>query len=416
MVPPAPAPADHADPPWLTRIQNILHLSKGGVVVGLEGAHLACAGPLIGQLLEGSADVRVCFSGRELLAAPEGSRLVLLHAARDAELLNLVRPVVAERRLRVFVWLQSGDRSELSRRSRDFLDWMQLTIDVPSFAPRYAMAALERGLDGGASLVWEGQSLEELVPEIARLRPGVDEDEALAAMRRGPVVICNARGMTEVDRFEALHHAAGQGFAMIWEGPNVLPERSTRIIAYPLDWEVASAWLDGAGVREPRIEAAKLDLDPVAVSYRAGREPPPLLASGPESQSFAVSVMGPRPEPLREYFPAGLVTLTAELDSNDQLVLRKQGIPLSLHGDRLEIIDDPSSLPVEVEIRDFDSGGTHWTVEAHHGDRVWEREPTGCRSRWVETEEVEVVVVATSASGPRSQARSFFLTITPIAP
>lgn len=79
------------------------------MIIGLEGAHPACAGPLVELLLEEGAPVRACFTARELLDAPEDARVVLLHAARYADFLNMVRPVVSERRLRVLVWRQQGD-------------------------------------------------------------------------------------------------------------------------------------------------------------------------------------------------------------------------------------------------------------------------------------------------------------------
>ena len=383
------------------------------MVIGLEGAHLACAGPLMERLLEGGADVRVCFSGRELLAAPEGSRVVLLHAARDAELLNMVRPAIAERRLRVFVWLQHGDRRELRRRARDFLDWMQLTVEVPSFVPTYAMKALRRALDDGASLLWEGPPLRELIPGVTVLLPHVADGDALAAMQKGPVVIHEPRGKDEVTHLEALHRAAGNRWGIIWEEPDVAPEHAERVIAKPLDWEVASTWLGDAGVDQPRIEAARLELDPIAVSRRAGREPPPLCAAGEAAGGSALqpgTETGPRA--LRVVFPSQPVTLTLERDDQGQLVVRYQDTPLSLFHDALEIVEEPSSLPVTIEIHDFESRGERWTANAQHGAHAWARGAGCCHSTWDATEgEVEVVVIASSPRGS-SQSRAFFLEVT----
>lgn len=413
MVPPAPAADDRADSAWLTQIRSILQLSAGGVLVGLEGAHPACAGPLVEQLLEAGTSVLICFSGRELLAAPEGSRVVLLHAARDAEILNMARPIVAERRLQVFVWLQHGDRRELSRRARDFLDWMQLTVEVPTFVPTYAIKALRRALDDGGSLLWEGLPLRELIPEVTVLRPNVADGNALAAMQKGPVVVHAARGKDEVTHFEALHRAAGNRWGIIWEEPDVVPEHADRVIAKPLDWEVASAWLGDAGVDEPRIEGARLELDPIAISRRAGRELPALAAAGDAAGGHAVQRgTETSPKALRVLFPARPVVLTLERDDQGQLVVRYQGTPLSLFHDALAIVEEPCSLPVTLEIRDFDSRGERWTVTAEHGGYVWARGTGCCYFSWDETEgAVEVVVVASSARGS-SQSRWFFVEVT----
>lgn len=184
----------------------------------------------------------MCFEARELLDAPEDARVVLLHAERDAELLNVVRPAISERRLRVLVWLRPGDRRALSRRARDFVDWMQESVDVSEFVPAYAGETLDRALNDGGSIRWEGPPLRGLVPEyVPRLLADVGDDEAIATMRRGPVVVHRPHDLAEVDRFEGLRRAAGSGFGIIWDDPVVVPPGAVRIIAEPLDWELAAA-------------------------------------------------------------------------------------------------------------------------------------------------------------------------------
>lgn len=273
------------------------------MIIGLEGAHPACAGPLIELLLEEGAPVRVCFAAHELLEAPEDARVVLLHAARDADFLNMARPVVSERRLRVLVWLRPGDRRELSRRARDFLDWMQESVDVPEFMPRYAEEALRRTIEEGTSISWEGPPVGELVRDLPILFPFIADDvEAITAMRKGPVVIHRPRDADEIGRFEAMHRAAGSGFGIIWEEPAVLPVGTERIIAEPLEWELAAEALEKAEVADPRIEAARLHLDPVEISRLAGMEPPALPTPEPRPELYAIaepndaSLRGPQPQ------------------------------------------------------------------------------------------------------------------------
>lgn len=222
--------------------------------------------------------MRACFTARELLDAPEDARVVLLHAARYADFLNMVRPVVSERRLRVLVWLQQGDRRQLSRRAPDFLDWMQEYVTIPDFPPPYALRALDRAREEGASVVWEGRPLYDLLPGAAVLLPDdVAEHDAIEAMRKGMVVVHRPRDLAEIARFEAMHRTAGGRFGIIWDEPAILPAGATRIIAEPLDWEQASEWLAQADVDQPRIEAARLALDPMAIALRAGRAAPPLV-------------------------------------------------------------------------------------------------------------------------------------------
>jgi hypothetical protein len=346
----------------------------------------------------------VCFSGPELLQAPEGARVVLLNAARDAELLNLARTVISERRLHVLVWLRPEDRRELRRRARDFLDWMQQSVDVPDFAPAYAVVALRDSLEQHASTTWEGPRLRELIPEVTVLHPDVGVDEATAAMRQGPVVVHRAGAVDEVARIEALHRVAGGEHGIIWEEPAVLPGGARRIIARPLDWELASEWLSMAGVNEPRVEAARLGLDPMAVARRAGREPPLLGSSSePPQSSNGTDGVGNGTRALHVLARSWTVTITAGLDSRGGLELRDRGTPLHYY-DNLVFEADSSVLPLRIEIRDFLEHRAGWEVTAYNlgnqGSEAWVRDVDRCYFDWGPTKgRVDVEVVATSDRG-----------------
>jgi len=269
---------------------------------------------LVEVLLGEGAEVRVCFQAREVLDAPAHARVILLNAARDAEILNLARPVVAERKLRLFVWLRPGDRRELGLRARDFLDWMQETVDVPEFPPGY--------------------------------------------------------------------------------------------VGEPVDWELASHALAEAGKTDPRIQAARLHLDPMAISLETGGKLPPRFGSDPGR--------GHVPK-LRILFPSYRVTFDTELDFNGQLVVRYQGTPLRYY-DQIEIVIEPSSLPIGLEIRDFMSGAHDWEIRAQTiCDKqidVWARGPHGCY--WDSAEgKMEVEIIAISGE-EALEPRRLFIEITKV--
>jgi integrase len=155
VVPP-PRPADDLPGhPWLTEIRTILRLSRGGVLVGLYGAHSGVVRPLVEALEDGSDPLVIAFSVTDLLDAPAGARVVLLDALRDPDGLNLVRPVVVERGLRVFVWLYPGELGQLRRRAPDFVDWMQRSVDIPVFLPDFVREEAQAGAWVSRPMAWD---------------------------------------------------------------------------------------------------------------------------------------------------------------------------------------------------------------------------------------------------------------------
>ncbi len=260
--------------------------------MGLEDAHLAAAGPLVEALVTGGDEVRICFDARELTAVPEGSAVVLLNAARDADWLNLARPVVSERQLRLFVWLQPGDLRTLRERAPDFLDWMQQSVEVPPSLPGYAAAALGRALGGGESIAWIGPGLRELLPAtVSTLDRSTGDSEAAAAMSAGPVVVRGLARAADLDRFVEAYDAAGTGLGIVWDEPPAVAEGATLVVAEPMEWEEAARWLAEAGVAEPRLEAARRDLDPVMIASLGGRPVPWQPPAAPD----AVATVEERP-------------------------------------------------------------------------------------------------------------------------
>ena len=146
---PAPRATDAEPDPdgplalWRRQIRTVLSVSEGGIIVGLNGAHWAAAKPLVAELRGDGAPVRVCVDPRELLSIPAGSRVVLLEYVHDLAWLNLHRPVVRERKLRLFLWCLDQHINEMRVHAADFLDWVSHRVTIPPFLSQFAKRRLE---------------------------------------------------------------------------------------------------------------------------------------------------------------------------------------------------------------------------------------------------------------------------------
>lgn len=257
---------------------------------------MACAGPLCRALLA-DGPTSICFSGPELLEVTSGNRVVLLNAARDADYLNAVRPVIAEHELRVFVWLKPGDRATLRQHAPDFLDWMQQSIDVPAFLPEYATRALKAALNDGESITWEGPPLVDCVPgDVVWLTKDTTLQQARELMENGPVVVGRVAREKE-QQFAEIARSIKPCRGIVWDEPLEPKEGAQRIIADAMEWELASIWFDTMGVAA-RLEAACHDLDPVVIATLANQAPPDNARAQVARQNRK-----PNPEPVKPQQP-----------------------------------------------------------------------------------------------------------------
>ena len=110
------------------------------------------------------------------------------------------------------------------------------------------------------------------------------------------------------------------------------------------------------------------------------------------------------------------VQLTTSLDADQQLSLTYGDVPLSRHGNAIEIFLD-SPTPVTVELLDFKNSG-HWTLTATPGGNAsgglnsWERGDGLCRTRWKETAS-QVRVDVTATNGNASKTKPLFIKVRP---
>jgi tetratricopeptide (TPR) repeat protein len=113
-----------------------------------------------------SADVR------DMATVPEGSLLVLLPKPGDAEWLNVQRPLVAQRSLKVVLFCDHETTVELSERAPDFFDWISQHQEAPPGPPMHAVLGLRAAFGMDEPIVWNGPVLERLLAAFSVAFPG----------------------------------------------------------------------------------------------------------------------------------------------------------------------------------------------------------------------------------------------------
>ena len=110
-----------------------------------------------------------------------------------------------------------------------------------------------------------------------------------------------------------------------------------------------------------------------------------------------------------------LVSLSAELDSSDELVLSSQGTPLGDdNGHGLAIICAKQSLlPIRVEIIDFGPASSSWRMNAAHEQTSWARSADRCHFDWDETTSTETQVEVRATRAGVTKSKIIFIKVEP---
>jgi tetratricopeptide (TPR) repeat protein len=295
MVFPAPAsddaPRAHGAS-WLARLSGILRLVRGGgVLVLVDRAQPARLGELVRSLLPAHPDLEVHTDAVRLARAEHGAVVVLIPAPEQATWLNLERPILAHRALRVILFSDAEGSTALARRAPDFFHWISHRLECPEGPPLPAVRGLRRAFVRRAlGVAWSEGDFEVALSAALPGRPLVRLSAALpyarmvdAAKPRGNGWI----GWTEVDgpfRLQrvrwAMAEAGRRGRSALLD-PAVAAPGFTPVHGRLLGVAEARARLEDAGAKRPGRLAALLDLEPEAVELAAA-----LLRRGEEDTAL----------------------------------------------------------------------------------------------------------------------------------
>jgi tetratricopeptide (TPR) repeat protein len=159
MVLPTPAADAVAAPPlapWLTRLTRLLELAPASVLILVEAPDHASIGALIRTVGDSFGHIHVVTDVRELLSVPEGSLVALCPRTPDATWLNLKRPWIADRSLRLLIWADHELAGVLHEQAPDFYDWISHHQHCPPTPVGFALAGLRAAADA-PGICWYGE-------------------------------------------------------------------------------------------------------------------------------------------------------------------------------------------------------------------------------------------------------------------
>ncbi|WP_437953262.1 tetratricopeptide repeat protein [Sorangium sp. So ce296] len=281
----APAPADRA---LHERLRLILRLGEAGVLVLVDGARPERLGSLVRALAAEEPELLVHADATQLARAPKGAAVVLVPDAAQAGWLNLERPILAERALRVILFSDAATSAALARRAPDFFHWISHRLECPRGPWPPAVWAIRAADERGWGMFWEEGDLDEAfaaaLPSSTRVRvsaaaPYAALVEAIRAAGDAWIEACEVDSFFELRRLCWALVEAGRRAPLVTErvvargravapgtgGIGLLEVDSRRM---PLAQAIQE--LEAAGAESAGRLAALLDLerDAVATTFR----------------------------------------------------------------------------------------------------------------------------------------------------
>jgi len=129
--------ADHQpselEAPWLRHLQHLLALNLGlGVMILVQTDQDHLLAEVIRALSPSHPNLHVVTEVATLQAVPDDALIILSPNLEAAQWLNLQRPLFAQKRWKVVLWMSPADAIGLARSAPDFFDWISHRIEVPS--------------------------------------------------------------------------------------------------------------------------------------------------------------------------------------------------------------------------------------------------------------------------------------------
>lgn len=239
------------------------------MIVLVDRARDERLGELVRHLRAERPETDVLLEAPELSAAPEGSCVVLRVRAEDRTWLNLARPVVAQRTLRLFLWSTEATTVALVQGAVDFFDWISHRVECPDGPPGFAVRELRRiAVARPPALAWYGPGFERAF-ELAfpkrraeAVSAALPYPELVRALRPGPRAWVAVRDVDRGDRLQRTRWACAEagrfGRTVLVDPlePGDLPAVDVRATGI----DDAAARLREAGAARPARLAALLNL------------------------------------------------------------------------------------------------------------------------------------------------------------
>lgn len=276
-APPAHAGEAQVEYHWLGKLARWLELGREKVAILIEEASPGGLRPLVSMLLEREPPV-VCFHVTELLDVPAGSLVVLTLHEAELNWINLNRPIIAIKRLRLVLWLEFP-LHRLKAKAPDFFDWISHVVRCPRLPPRFTVRRLQAAKAAQRPVAWRGKELD---AALDRLGAGLLRVEARGTFAqlvsrvervvdRVPVWT-SVHDVRQLLRVELVMQRTGHPW-WILEHPLAADLRYALVDDVTSSWEAATERLGPMGAVADRSAAAcvaaLLEADPQAVEMVA---------------------------------------------------------------------------------------------------------------------------------------------------
>ena len=211
----------------------------------------------------------VACSWATLVQADPGAAVILLLRREELGALNLARPVLRERRLRLIVWGGAAELEALARLAPDLRDWVTHVVGLEPRTPGFTRHALRAAVAAGGPIAWTGRDLDRAWREA-----GLDGSPVPQQLPRGFEGLRSLLSGAPTVRLRGLHGLRDrQRVALAWhlDGKRSLLLAETEEAAW--GWEVhdrVAPLPDGA---DALTRAAWLDFEPEALEAAPAWDP-----------------------------------------------------------------------------------------------------------------------------------------------
>ncbi|XXT16639.1 tetratricopeptide repeat protein [Sorangium sp. So ce429] len=180
MVLPAPTLDDPVRPgeAWLEALILNLRLSRRGVLLLVDEARPERIGELARALVAEHPGLDVITELHAFEKAPPGATLLLSPRPEHARWLNLNRPILSTRQIKLVLWCDRETTLALRQHAPDFFDWISEQVVCPEGPLPYAVSALRSAREcRSAGVCWRsGEDADSMARLAAAVRAAAPDD------------------------------------------------------------------------------------------------------------------------------------------------------------------------------------------------------------------------------------------------
>lgn len=265
-------------------------------MVLVDNARPERLGELVRGLLPVRPELEVLCDARRLLRAPKGATVVLEVDAEQADWLNMERPVIAHRELKLLLYCDSNTSVMLSRKAVDLFHWISHRVECPPGPWMPAVYTIRRSLCAKArGINWHGDNLgaafraalpDRSLTYMSATLSYADLVEAAKPSGRGWIAVTDVDDSFRARRVGWALAEAGRVSRCLVVNPKRPATELWSAHSNQMQLRDAIAKLEAAGATHPGRLASILELEPEALVIAVG-----LLGSGSSEKTLETTAI-----------------------------------------------------------------------------------------------------------------------------